>query len=185
MSELRGIIEQAYEMAKSGEWDCLLSQWSASNVLARRCSRYINPGSMWSFLHQAAYFGNRQACLALIRVGASPDARTHDARTPADIAEQRGHHELAALIRDASPGTDSLWPPPVDPDVLPGSNRWDEAMEGKAHDELFVAYARGVVRIPGGDRYFKDSFGRVLIGWHGTYDPPCGMDGESMLPWQD
>jgi len=26
-----------------------------------------------------------------------------------------------------------------------------------------------------------NSFGRVLIGWHGTYNPPRDMDGRSLL----
>jgi hypothetical protein len=44
-----------------------------------------------------------------------------------------------------------------------------------------VAYAGGVAAIPEGSRYFVDSFERTLVGWHDTYDPPCGMDGESMI----
>ncbi len=29
MSELRGVIEKAYDMAKSGHWDRLMSDWEA------------------------------------------------------------------------------------------------------------------------------------------------------------
>ncbi len=181
MSELQGVIEQAYETAKSGHWEGLLSEWDNSDVLANRCSRYIKPGSCWGFLHQAAYFGHERACRVLIGLGASVDASTHDSRTPAEIAERRGHHELAALLREASIGNDSLWAPPVDPDVRPSSNRWHEAVEARTGAESFVAYGGGLVRIPKGARYFVDSLGRVLVGWHGTFDPPCGMDGESMI----
>lgn len=181
MSELQSVIEQAYETAKSGQWERLLSDWHNSELLLNRCSRYKKPGSLWSFLHQAAYFGNEQACRALIQRGSSVDGLTHDSRTPADIAEQRGHHELAIFLRAASTGQDSLWAPPMDPDVRPSSNRWREATEATANVDLFVAYGGGLVRIPKGSPYFVDSLGRVLVGWHGTFNPPCGMDGESMI----
>ena len=181
MSELQGVIEQAYEMAKSAQWDRLLLEWKNSDVLVNRCSRYTKPGSLWSFLHQAAYFGNEQACRALISRGASVEALTHDYRTPADVAEKRGHHALAVFLRNASTGKASLWAPPIDPDVRPSSNRWHEATQEKARTELFVAYGGGLVRIPKGVPYFVDSLNRVLIGWHGTFNPPCGMDGNSMI----
>ena len=43
-------------------------------------------------------------------------------------------------------------------------------------------YAGGVVRIrPGGDTYYVDKAGAVLVGWHGTYDPPCDMGGYAMI----
>lgn len=181
MSELQGVIEQAYEVAKSGQWERLLTDWKNSDVLANRCSRYIKQGSSWSFLHQAAYHGHEPASRALISRGASVDALTHDSRTPAEVADQRGHHELAAFLRNASTGSDSLWAPPGDPDVRPSSNRWNEATEAKAITEQFVAYGGGLVRIPKGASYFEDSLSRVLVGWHGTFNPPCGMDGESMI----
>ena len=181
MSELQSLIEKAYQTAKSGEWDRLLSEWENSAVLAKRCSRYSKPGSSWSFLHQAAYFGNERACRVLIGLGASTEAQTHDSLTPAEIAAQKGHHELATFLRNASVGRNTLWSPPIDPDVLPSSNRWSEATEARASTELFVAYGGGLVRITKGSPYFTDSLDRVLVGWHGTFNPPCGMDGESML----
>ena len=182
MRELQGLIERAYETAKSGQWDRLLLEWENSDVLANRCSRYTKPGSSWGFLHQAAYFGNEQACRALISRGASTEALTHDSRTPADVAEQRGHHEIAVLLQRASTGRDTLWAPPVDPDVRPSSDRWNEATEARVSTDLFVAYGGGLVRILKATPYFVDSLARVLVGWHGTFNPPCGMEGESMLP---
>ena len=44
-----------------------------------------------------------------------------------------------------------------------------------------VNYGGGVVNIKVGDTYYIDNSDRILVGWHGTYNPPCGMDGESML----
>lgn len=181
MSELQKIIDQAYEVAKSGDWDRLLLQWAESPVLANRCSRFKRSGSMWTFLHQAAYFGNERACREMIARGASVEALTHDALSPADVAAKKGFNQLADLLRRASPGPDSLWSAPLDPDVLPSSDRWSEAKSAISRSHLFVAYAGGLVSIPSGSSYFADELGRVLVGWHGTYSPPCGMDGRSML----
>lgn len=76
---------------------------------------------------------------------------------------------------------DSLWSPSSDPDVLPSSNRWSEAIESIAVSEMFVGYGGGLVRINKGKPYYKDSFNRILVGWHGTFNPPSGMDGQSMI----
>lgn len=65
--------------------------------------------------------------------------------------------------------------------MLPSSSLWEDAEEREAAELRRVAYGGGVVTIPVGARYYVDSFERTLVGWHGTYDPPCGMDGESMV----
>lgn len=181
MNELRDLIEDAYKAASTGMWAQLLVEWQSSPVLARRCSRYAEESSSSTFLHQAARFGNEDACRVLIRLGASIESPMVGSLTPADVAEQHGHHGLASFLRKASIGKQRLWQPPVDPDVLPSSNRWKEAKEESAETELLVAYGGGVVKIPKGERYFSDSLDRVLVGWHGTFNPPRDMDGESIL----
>ncbi|WP_017905914.1 ankyrin repeat domain-containing protein [Pseudomonas asplenii] len=181
MSALQSLVEQAYEQAKHGKWDQLLSEWNELPPLARRCCHYQKASSGWTFLHQAAYFGHEVACRALIRAGASLDSVTYKEQTAADIARNQGHPLLAELLQRASRHSESLWVSPNDPDLLPSSNAWSEAREHRAQEAILVAYAGGVVRIAKGDRYFTDSFERTLVGWHGTYDPPCGMDGESIL----
>lgn len=181
MNGLQCLIDQAYEDAKAGNWRKLLADWQSSGVLVDHCSRYINPDSNWGFLHHAAYFGNEEGSRILISRGAFVDALAHDSCTPAEIAEQRGYRDLAAFLRDASTGRSSLWVPPADPGVRPSSNRWHEAKEAVAGSDLLVAYGSRVVRIPKGESYFVDSLERVLIGWHGTFNPPCGMDGEAMI----
>ena len=181
MSELQSVIEAAYESAKTGAWDRLLSEWERAPVIAKRCSRYAKPGSAWTFLHQAAYSGHEGACRFLIRLGASLEATTHDGRTAADVAHGKGHRDLAERLRTASLGRDTLWVAPVDPDVLPSSNRWSEAVERTAPENLYVAYGGGLVQIPAQSTFYVDSMGRALVGWHGTFNPPSGMDGESML----
>lgn len=170
-----------YEQAKSGNWDLLLRKWSEVPLFAVRCSRYQKPSSGWSFLHQAAYFGNEAACRELIRLGSSVSKKAIDRKTAADVAREKGYLELAALLQRATQEDQSLWSPPIDPNLLPSSSLWNEANERRAQNKILVSYAGGVVKIPEGAKYFVDSFGLVLVGWHGTYDPPCGMDGESML----
>lgn len=101
MSGLQALIEQAYEQAKAGDWDRLQSEWKECPTLARRCSCYQKVGSGWTFLHQAAYFGNAAACTALICFGADAGAVTNSGKTAAQIAEEQGYPALAALLQRA------------------------------------------------------------------------------------
>lgn len=181
MSELQRVLDEAYALAKAGHWNRLLARWADAPVLARRCSRYVHPGSGWTFLHQAAYFGQEPACRALIGRGAAIDLAGKDGRRPVDVAQQKGHAAVAGLLRQLMPERDSPWAPPLDPDVLPSSCSWSEAQQLIAPEELYVAYGGGVITIPKGASCFVDGLQRVLVGFHGTFDPPCGMDGESML----
>jgi O-acetyl-ADP-ribose deacetylase (regulator of RNase III) len=75
-----------------------------------------------------------------------------------------------------------LWgPSPDDPALLPSSPRWEEAERRVADQPFSVSYGGGVVKVNAGDTYWVDSRGWTLVGWHGTYDPPSGMDGQSMI----
>jgi len=71
------------------------------------------------------------------------------------------------------------------PDLLPSSNLWEEAELHTATKPMEVQYGGGVAKIRPADRYFTDKAGRVLVGWHGTTNPPCGMDGYSMIKGVD
>jgi hypothetical protein len=181
MNEQQQAIERAYEKAKRGSWEQVLSTWRQAPHLARECSRYQKPSSGWTFLHQAAYFGHEAACRELIRWGAAVGTLSLERQSAADVAEQRKYPALAAILRRASHGAESLWSTPKDANLFPSSNLWGEATERRASEIMCVAYGGGVVQIPAGSRYFVDSFERTLVGWHGTYDPPCGMDGEPMV----
>jgi len=65
--------------------------------------------------------------------------------------------------------------------LLPSSNLYDEAVRRVADHEMEVQYGGGVVHIKPFDHYYTDSAGRVLVGWHGTYNPPCGMGGDPII----
>jgi uncharacterized protein len=181
MSEQQQAIERAYEEAKRGSWEQVLSTWRRAPHLAQECSRYQKPSSGWTFLHQAAYFGHEAACRELIRLGAAVGTLSRERQNAADVAEEHKYPDLAALLRRASDGAGSIWSAHTDPNLLPSSNLWREATERRASEAMCVAYGGAVIRIPAGSRYFVDSFGRALVGWHATYDPPCGMDGEPMV----
>lgn len=181
MSPAADPVEHLYELAKAGRWTTLLASLLGEADLAARCSRYRRPSSGWTFLHQAAYGGEQDVARALIRLGASTTCSSRDGETPADVAIKNGHGDLARLLQAAARDADGLWAAPADAALLPSSRAWAETVERRATRERKVAYGGGVVLIRAGARHFVDSFERTLVGWHGTFDPPCGMDGEPVI----
>lgn len=180
MAELNINIERAFDSARAGNWAQVLEAWQMDQKLARACSRYWEKSSDWTFLHLAARDGQKDVCRELIRQGANGMLHTLEMQNAAEIAWQYGHLELGNLLQRATDSMGSLWKPVHDPDLLPSSNLWEEAVERRATASMRVAYGGGVVNIPAGSRYYVDSFERTLIGWHGSYDPPSGMDGMPM-----
>ena len=174
-------IARVFSLASSEKWSDVDSLWRSDAALARQCSRFADEESLSTFLHLAAAAGQESISRRLVALGASASRRARDGRTASEAAAMRGHAGLASLLAIAAQVSDSLWEPPSDANVLPSSNRWMEAQEKFAAEGRSVAYGGGVVRIPPGARCFEDALGRTLIGWHGTYDPPSGMDGESLL----
>lgn len=167
-----------YELGKAGSWDRVLEAVKTSARFSRECAHFVKRSSGWTLLHQAAYFGNREAAARLIALGANPGSATKAGETPAAVAKSRGHEELAEALKRWT--LTSVWSSPKGPDLLPSSNRWSEAQPRIAEDDMQVSYGGGVVNIRQGGSYYSDSIGRTLVGWHGSYNPPCGMDGESM-----
>lgn len=180
-AELAAQVERLSALAKAARWADVWQALAGEHELAAACSRYAKPSSGWSFLHQAAHAGDEASARTLVRLGAALSLRARDEQTAADVARQRGHHELARVLDRADERARGLWAPPQHRAHVPSSSAWDEATERRAWRELQVAYADGVRVIPAGARHFVDPFGRMLLGWHGSFDPPAGMDGESML----
>lgn len=178
---LRKHVERLYAHAKAGEWSEVWLALAGERELAAACSRYAKASSGWTFLHQAAYAGDEAAVRVLVRLGASLSATSMEGETARDVARKRGHAALDEVMREAESGARSAWAPSADEELLPSSSAWDQHQERRAWHELHVGYAGGRIVIPAGARYFVDAFERVIVGWHGTYDPPSGMDGESML----
>ncbi|NMO01141.1 ankyrin repeat domain-containing protein [Gordonia sp. TBRC 11910] len=176
-----GVVEQLYDQAKAGEWDAVLIRFGADPTSAARCSRFVKPTSGWTFLHQAAYAGHSPAARALIGLGAAVDAAAASGETPNGVARRRGHVGVMRLIDDAAARGAGLWAPSPDQTLMPASSAWQQAQRRRALLTRRVAYGGGAVEIPAGATYFVDDYERTLIGWHGTYDPPSGMDGESLV----
>jgi hypothetical protein len=186
---LRERVEALYTVAKSGNWEGIWIALAGEQELAAACSRYAKPSSGWTFLHQAAYFGNESAARVLIGLGAEVDPRDDGQSAPAakapptasEVARGRGHHPLADLLVRAVHGGRGLWRPPTRADLLPSSSAWSEHVERRSWRELRVGYGGSCVVVPAGHPHFVDSFGRVLVGWHGTFDPPSNMNGDSLF----
>ena len=53
-------------------------------------------------LMHAVWSGNTQAVKELLRLGADPGLRDNDGKTAAMIAFERGHYELAKLLKNAT-----------------------------------------------------------------------------------
>lgn len=128
-------------------------------------------------MHQAAFFGHEGAARALIALGASLVIQSNEGATPADVAKARGHQALSELLLKAARSGKGLWEPSPRTELLPSSSAYDDYTARRASRPMRVAYGGGVVKIPVGAMYYVDSFERVLVGWHGTYDPPCDMAG--------
>lgn len=175
------LVERFYEMAKRGEWSAVLAGWRWSPSFARECAHHVKPSSGWTFAHQAAFTGDSAAAMALVAAGADLVRRGVAGETPADVARRAGHLVLAAQL-DVAAEHGPLWAPPTAPGALPSSARWDEARPRVAAARMSVAYGGGRVEIAPGDAYWVDSFERTLVGWHGTFSPPRGMDGSPLVP---
>ena len=54
----------------------------------------------YTALHSAAHNGDTELVKLLLKRGATPDPKADDGKTPPQMAEEAGHHEAAALLRD-------------------------------------------------------------------------------------
>ena len=194
---LRGMREEAcraclfYARPSSG-WTVMHQaayfgdEWAVAECIARQG---IDPG---------VRAGPRWALRQLV-------VRTRDGQTPADVAHSRGHAALAARLRatlssplaaaDAASGCAA--PPSAPPHAPSGSAAsapppfcanlsWGHASRHlracTAGAAFPVLYHSTIVTVRAGDAYWTDSgTGAVVVGWHGTVSPPCGMDGEPIV----
>lgn len=176
-------VEAVYLAGKRGAWDVVEQAFRRDPALAGRAVRHVKPSSGWTLLHQAAYWRSKRAARLCLAYGGSLGVADKAGKTPADVAAERGDAELAEWLRAGE--VDGLWKPAASPTARASSCKWrscDPASAVRVAEEDFaVAYGGHAVKIPRGRRYHVDDWGRVLIGWHGSYDPPRGMDDEPLL----
>ena len=65
--------------------------------------------------------------------------------------------------------------------IRQSSTAWGEARKVMSPSLVIVKHEGGSVSIPGGQSYYVDNLGRVLIGEGGSYSPPLGRGGESLV----
>jgi hypothetical protein len=95
------------------------------------------------------------------------------------LPRSRGHESLAKVLDPKESSVGDNWKPK--PGRWAASSRFREARKTKSTIDFEAAYAGGVVNVSAGQIIYEDNLGRLLVGWHGTYSPPCGMDGESLV----
>eukprot|EP00930_Biecheleria_cincta_P039311 TRINITY_DN27033_c0_g1_i1.p1 TRINITY_DN27033_c0_g1~~TRINITY_DN27033_c0_g1_i1.p1 ORF type:complete len:566 (-),score=76.24 TRINITY_DN27033_c0_g1_i1:375-2072(-) len=87
-----------------------------------KCRSLLNVGDAHGDtpLHHGAWAGRADSCLALLRLGAETDADNNEGVTPEEIAKNRGHNEVAELIRSARQSAygEGAGPSPRHPDGL-------------------------------------------------------------------
>jgi len=70
-------------------------------LLARGADPNVAQAGGWTPLHQAAAHGRKPAVELLLAHGASPHAKSDDDRTPAMMAEEKGHEEILGILKAA------------------------------------------------------------------------------------
>jgi hypothetical protein len=118
-------VEEGYallKMTNTFETHTFLRQ-SICNEIAT----YAKPGSRWTFLHQALWWNNTVATVALLEWGANWSASTTEGQTAADIGVSRNSNAalqvLTAFIARNSTPTQSPHPLRMPPTPVKGPSR--------------------------------------------------------------
>eukprot|EP01113_Clastostelium_recurvatum_P026618 TRINITY_DN3194_c0_g2_i1.p1 TRINITY_DN3194_c0_g2~~TRINITY_DN3194_c0_g2_i1.p1 ORF type:complete len:187 (+),score=31.55 TRINITY_DN3194_c0_g2_i1:30-563(+) len=174
------MAQELYQTGKMGEWAKVMDAFKRDPSIGLQTARYVSPGSGWTLFHQAAYWGNKEAVDMIFRYGGDPAIESINTKQIASkVASERGHGELAEYIESHTNG--AVWKPVKDKLYMASSSKWSSSNKRKALFDMTVGYGGGEVYIEKDQEYYADDIGRVLVGWHGTWNPPRGMDGESMV----
>jgi len=87
------------DLAAEGDFDAVFPIVEADPRVVNLC----RPGGTgkWTMLHQAASFGNAEACQRLLELRANPTLKNSSRQTPADVAEDFDQEDVMDLLRVA------------------------------------------------------------------------------------
>uniref|UniRef100_A0A7S0FJ54 PARP n=1 Tax=Pyrodinium bahamense TaxID=73915 RepID=A0A7S0FJ54_9DINO len=86
---------RAIDLAKAGHWEDLFPLLDVRGDIVNTRPDVRE----YAVLHQAVYHGNKHAVVTLVdKYGADPNQRTKLGKTPADVATEEGHVEVAAFL---------------------------------------------------------------------------------------
>lgn len=173
-------IKDILQKGKEGRWDFVKECFDTSDGLfLRKLARKRDEHSGWSLLQWAARDGAADICYKLIGHGAQASLKdTPKDGHPDALARDAGYEELAKSLSEA---LSSMIDAPDDPSLIAASRLWENHTERTATELFKVSYGLRKIKIRTGIPYYTDCFGRVLVGWHGSFSPPRGMDGNSMI----
>ena len=173
-------VEAMYEGGKNGNWPAVIEVLKKRDTLSAESARYAKPSSGWTLLHQAAWWGNKDAIRAVVGAGAVLDATNRDGKTAGDVAKDEEARELlqsAAYDEDGCYVWNAELAGRTSPVLFPPATSFGSSpAEVVAETGFAVAYGGGEAEVIEGISYYVDEFGRPMVGWHGTI-PPCDMDG--------
>ncbi len=151
--------ESYYEIGKNGKWEEIIHMMDNDPV--RDVCKFVKPTSGWTLLHQAAFWNRLDVCELLIEKGSDFTIKSHDEKMPVDIARDRGHFALVDALSQFVPRS-----PEVDP---------NNGHKTIGVSLLRVPYGGRIINLGPGSTYYVDKNGHVLVGWHGSVNPPHGM----------
>ena len=180
MADSLSTVEEVYEAGKNGNWPAVIEVLGARDTLAAESARYGKPSSGWTLLHQAAWWGNKDAIRAVVGAGAVLDATNKDGKTAGEVAKDE---ETKEVLQSAAYEDDGcyVWNAELagrtSPVLFPPATSFGSSpSQVESKNGFAVAYGGGVANVMAGTSYYADEFDRPLVGWHGTI-PPCDMDG--------
>lgn len=178
--------EEIYRSGKNGKWDEVVSFLTSNTIsVVDAIILYRNSTSGYTLLHQAAWWGNEDAVKLILRFvsGRQSEVRCNNGKLAVDVAREKGHDNVAKILAthlrfERIKAEPSIWGLGK---IVPSSRAWEESRKTTAEDNLQVMYAGALISIKKGKTIYRDSANNILVGWHGTYSPPRGMDGEPMV----
>jgi hypothetical protein len=174
--EIMSNCNHTYYLAKCGQWEKVMNVLTTpkDKLIENDQLRANKTSSGWTILHQAVYWNRLDICKTLVEEYGAP-VFPSSGGSLMDIAIQ-----YEVLPNHLSPHRNEKIKEWLS-QFRPISSHYSQGKPNIAQQEFRVQYASRVIPICINKTYYTDNKGHVLVGWHGSINPPCGMDGESMM----